>query len=90
MQVIFRPSKAQPQAAIILLSTRIQSRLSRHPSRERTKTMFHYPDLDATVALWGAAVLTYATVRYYFFSDSIQIDLPEHQDRSAKSGHKRK
>jgi hypothetical protein len=52
--------------------------------------MFHYPDLDATVALWGAAVLTYATVRYYFFSDSIQIDLPEHQDRSAKSGHKRK
>ena len=48
--------------------------------------MFHYPDLDATVALWGAAVLTYATIRYYFFDGRIQIDLPKHRDRGAQVG----
>jgi len=51
--------------------------------------MFHHPDLDATVALWGAAVLTYATIRYYFFDGRIHIDLPTHQDRGVEVGHKR-
>ena len=40
--------------------------------------MFHFPGLDAMLALWGAAVLIYATVRYYFFDTRIQIDLPPH------------
>jgi len=51
--------------------------------------MFHYPDLDAMLALWGAAVLTYATVRYFFFDSRIQIDLPVHRGRGGWSGRKR-
>jgi hypothetical protein len=51
--------------------------------------MFHFPGLDATLALWGAAVLTYATVKYFFFDSCIQIDLPRHRGRGARTGQKR-
>ena len=50
--------------------------------------MFHFPGLDAMLALWGAAVLTYATVRYFFFDGCIQIDLPVHRGRGAWFGRK--
>jgi len=50
--------------------------------------MFHFPGLDAMVALWGAAVLTYATVRYFFFGSRIQIDLPPHRGRGVQSVQK--
>lgn len=50
--------------------------------------MFHFPGLDAMVALWGAAVLTYATVRHFFFGSCIQIDLPPHRGRGARNGQK--
>lgn len=52
--------------------------------------MLQYPDLDATVALWGAAVLTYAAIRYYFFDGCIQIDLPVHHGRGAQTRRERK
>ncbi len=51
--------------------------------------MFHFPGLDATLALWGAAVLTYSTVRYFFFDGCIQIDLPRHRVRGAQSSQKK-
>ncbi|HTT96542.1 MAG TPA: hypothetical protein VMF58_00715 [Rhizomicrobium sp.] len=51
--------------------------------------MFHYPGLDAMLALWGAAVLTYTTVRYFFFDSCIQIDLPRHRGRGAQDGGER-
>jgi hypothetical protein len=46
--------------------------------------MFHFPGFDAMLALWGAAVLTYSTVRYFFFDGCIQIDLPAHPARGAR------
>jgi hypothetical protein len=51
--------------------------------------MLHFPGLDAMVTLWGAAVLTYATIRYYFFDSRIQIDLPVHRGRVAGRGAER-
>jgi hypothetical protein len=51
--------------------------------------MFQFPGLDAMLVLWGAAVLTYATIRHYFFDGCIQIDLPQHHVRGAAWSRKR-
>lgn len=38
-----------------------------------------FPGFDAMLALWGAAVLTWFTIKHYYFDRGcIQIDLPRH------------
>jgi hypothetical protein len=54
---------------------------------ERMLPMTVFPGFDAMLVLWGAAVLAYATIKYFYFDGvCIQIDLPRHRARGAANG----